>query len=94
MVLGSPREEVRERSGVILGGLGASLEALWGVWDGLWGEFVDLGSTPLALGGLGRSWGTLWDAFAALEDLQETQKVTFLERCHVDMRSKQMLMRF
>ena len=85
------------------------LEGLWdafgGPWEALgrlwrpWGRLGrSLGGSwkfeSRPLGSLGKSWGTLWDAFGALEDLQELRKVRFSERCHVDMRSKQILTRF
>ena len=78
-----------------LGDLGASLEALGAsgtVFEGVLLIYVPPLGGPW--GGLGRPWGTLWDAFGALEDLQEPQNVRLLERCHVDMHSEQIFMRF
>ena len=91
-------EGLRDAFGTLLEALGR----LWGVfgglgciWDGLSGGFVHLRPAPWgAQGGLGRPWGTLWDAFGALEDFEERQNIRLLERCHVDMRSKQILVRF
>ena len=78
-----------------LGDLGASLEAL-GASGTVFGGVLLIWAPPLGgpWGGLGRPWGTLWDAFGALEDLQERKKVRPLERCHVDMHSEQIFMRF
>ena len=78
-----------------LGDLGASLEAS-GASGTVFGEVLFICAPPLGgpWGGLGRPGGTLWDAFGALEDLQEGQKVRLVERCPVHMHSEQIFMRF